>query len=442
MNTVDQKDNIRGAGRLSLFARTLYKALRTRLRIFAHPIRLCSELLRPLRPHVWIVTGEEKGSHLPLSICLSATTDEYKSYLLELIFGSSFRARYLGRTWLWNVFKTTPKTAGGCSMVFAEVDRRYLKLLGGGRGIVIPAWIFGEVDLPRGPVVMKRKSHLYVLRKIRQNHLEFEISRDPQRFDDFYHNMYVAYTKERYGDTAFFSTKEVRKAQFDNGELLFVKKQGEYISGMLIGYDGTRAHLRCVGVRDGNRDYVRDGAISAAYEFSLRRAEEKGYRKCGLARSRSFLRDGVLRFKRNLPQTIIGASNRKLVVRVLEETHATRAFLQNNPFIFERSGELNGLVFMSSEVPPTPQALQEIGKQHLHAGLSKLVAYFFCPGDKGSENGIEWEFPPGLSQDTSSPGYEHLSPAEATDLIKGLGCIGKTIAIAIHPDKEDCGKRN
>jgi hypothetical protein len=439
---VDQKDNIRGAGRLSLFARTLYKALWPRLRIFAHPIRLCSELLRPLRPSVWIVTGEEKGSHLPLSICLSATTDEYKSYLLELIFGSSFRARCLGRTWLWNVFKTMPKAAGGCSMVFAEVHQRHLKLLGARGGIVIPAWIFGEVDLPRGPVVMKRKSHQYVVRKIRQNHLEFEISRDPQRFDDFYHNMYVPYTKERYGDTAFLSTKEVRKAQFDNGELLLVKKLGEYISGMLIGYDGAYAQLRCLGVRDGNRNHVRDGAIAAAYEFSLRRMEEKGYRKCGLARSRAFLQDGVLRFKRNLPQTIIGASNRKLMVRVLAETHATRAFLLNNPFILERSGKLHGLVFMSSEVPPTPQALREISKQYFHAGLSKLVVHCFCPGDKGRENRIEPEFPPDLSQDTSSPRYERLSLAEATDLIKGLGCIGKTIAIAIHPDKEDRGKYN
>ena len=177
MNNMGQGDNTaRGASRLYLFAKTLYDALPRRVRILVRPMTSRYELLRGLRPEVWMVAGEEKGSHLPLSICLYATTNEYRSYLLELIFGSSFHARYLGRTWLWNVFKTIPKAAAGCSMVFAEVDQSHLKLLGARGGIVIPAWVSGEVNLPRESKVMRAKNLQYVLRKIRQHGLEFEIS--------------------------------------------------------------------------------------------------------------------------------------------------------------------------------------------------------------------------------------------------------------------------
>ncbi len=438
MNNMNQRDNTpRGASPLYVFAKTLYYALPRRVRILARPMASRYELLRGLRPEVWMVAGKEKGSHLPLSICLYATTKEYRSYLLELIFGSSFHARYLGRTWLWKVFKTIPKAAAGCSMVFAEVDQSHLKVLGARGGIVIPAWVSGEVNLPRGPKVMRSKSLQFVLRKIRRHGLEFEISRDPQRFADFYHNMYLPTIKGAHGDSAFFVTKQDMKAELDNGELLLVKKQGEYISGQLIAYDGAGPFLRWLGVRDGNQDYLHEGAVAASYEFSLRRAEEKGYKKLSLGRSRAFLQDGVLRFKRKLPQTIVGTSSRKFLVQALSDTNSTRAFLQNTPFIFERFGELHGAVFVDSDTPPTPQALREIHKQYFHAGLSKLVVYCLSPRGTSSQNGIEPEVSPDRALDTSSPlkrpHHVHLSSADGRELIKGLGCIGIGMAITIHP---------
>jgi len=58
------------------------------------------------------------------------------------------------------------------------------------------------------------------------------------------------------------------------------------------------------GVRGGNREYVQAGAVAALYEFALRHAEEKGCRKVKFYRSRAFLQDGALRFKRTLSQEL------------------------------------------------------------------------------------------------------------------------------------------
>jgi hypothetical protein len=74
--------------------------------------------------------------------------------------------------------------------------------------------------------------------------------------------------------------------------LLLVKKHGKYISGVLIDYDGACAHLRDMGVFDGNRDYVRDGAIAAACEFCFQHWSEMAMRRSALACHGRFLMMG------------------------------------------------------------------------------------------------------------------------------------------------------
>ena len=95
---------------------------------------------------------------------------------------------------------------------------------------------------------------------------------------------------------------------------------------------------------------------------------------------------------------------------------------------------------MNSKVPPTTQALQEINKQYVQVGLSNLIVYCFPSGDSARQNQIEPQPSTDLALETRScPSkgfhYDQLSPAEVTDLITALGCIGIGTAIAIHQTK-------
>ena len=422
MKTVDPIDSPAGGrGRLYLLLKRVYSVLPSGLRNAAHPLAKLYGLLNGLRPEVWIVTGEEKGSHLPLSACLYTTTSEHRNYLLELIFGTSFRQRYLGRAWLWNVFRKFPKEARGCSMVFAEVHKSHLKLIGPGGGVVIPVWVSGEVDLPLPEQVMGSKSVRSDLRRIRNNAFECEITRDPKRFDDFYQNMYLPYIRGRHGESALLITREALKAQFDQGDLILVKHRGEFIAGQVITYDGTFPSLRVLAVRDGNQHLVRLGAIGASYVFALQHLEAKGYRKVSFGRSRAFLRDGVLRFKRKWSQAIVSGSAEKFLMKVVTDTAGTRAFLQSNPFISEHLGELRGNIFLAGDRPLTEQTLEEIDKDYSHTGLSKLIIWSLCQDD-------------GSIMPVSAPRlrrYELLPEVDQADLKRRLGCIGTGSALDV-----------
>ena len=420
--------------RLYGLTRSVYRAIPRSVRSLAYPIAVQSVLLRRLRPEVWVVSGDERSSHLPLSVCIYAATNENRIYLQSLIFGSSFQAQFAGRTWLWKIFKNTPKAAGGCSVVIADVHERHLKLAGASAGVVIPAWIRGYVDLPRGPEVMNRDSVKDIQRRIRRLGFEYEVTREVRSFEYFYQSMYLPYSMGRYGDGAVLKTKEEMKADFEKGELILIKKQGEYISGMLVSYDGELAKMPYLGVRDGSWELVSEGAISSGYEFVLQHLEAIGCRKLILGQSRAFLEDGVLQFKKKYGHKIMGAAIHKFVTKVVCDTVATRAFLQSNPFIIENSGEFHGIVFLDGNMPPTQQTLKEIDKKLSQPGLSKLAVCYF-PGEIPMKSVAELEPLQLVSSNPRSTNrhYEHMPRAEWTDLIGRLGKIGIETVVAIRP---------
>ena len=351
----------------------------------------------------------------------------------------SYCSVYLGRTWVWNTHKSL-KVPGACSVLFSEIDAPLTNLLRAGCGVLIPAWVHGEVALPRSKKKKERQKSNYLQTKIHKQSLEVAISHDQRRFDDFYDNMYVPYVRHRFGESAQLAPREGAEADFREGELLLVKKQNEYISGQIIKYEGSCACLRWLGVRDGNWDYVRDGAVAALYEFAFLRAEEKGCRKAKFYKSRAFLEDGVLRFKRTMSQRIVEADNCKSLLRIESDSPGTRAFLEASPFIFERFGQLHGAVFLNDETPLTLEVLRKMNKQYFHTGMSQLVVFQFAPETTIAAGRAA----PGLSTELSSnhltnPSdlfcYKQLSRAEWTDLIRGIGCAGIGHAFAIYPKR-------
>jgi hypothetical protein len=251
--------------RLYLLGKTLYRAVPPRIRAFLYPIAANAVLLRRLRPEVWIISGEERNSHLPLSICYYSVTNEQRFHLQGRIFGESFQAGFVGHAWLWNAFTRPPEAARDCSIIVAEVHEKHLKWMGPKGGLVIPTWIPGYAQLSRGPEVMKHYSIKNVLRKIRQQNLEYEATLDPKAFEFFYERMYLPYARNRYGEGAFIGSREELKGSFDNGELILVKKQNEYIAGQIVVYQGDEATMPTLGVLDGRWEFVAEGALAASY---------------------------------------------------------------------------------------------------------------------------------------------------------------------------------
>jgi len=420
--------------------KALYRAVPTRVRARLYPIAANAVLLRRLRPEIWVLSGEEKSTHLPLSVCLYAVTQEYKNTLQNLMFDSC-RETYLGRGWLWNAFKALPDAAAECSLVVAEVHERHLKWKGKNAGIIIPAWIRGHVPLPRGPAVMRNLSIKSILRRIRQHQLTYSVMRDPKSFDDFYRRMYVPYAKERFGESAFIMPKDRVRALFDRGELVMVSKGGEYVVGQMVVYEKEGcAYMPLLGVLDGSREFVAAGAVAASYEFSLQHLEKNGYRSVSFGQTQAFLNDGVLQFKRRFGHTISGTTEHKYIARIMSDTPVARAFLKSNPFIFQLSDGLRGVVFVDRELP-TSQMLEEVYKEYFHPGLLEILAIFLS-ADGSRPSGTEPEgVTPGLSTPTmdspqNGPTYQWLTKAEYDSLIGPLGPLPIAAAVAIRPPQD------
>jgi hypothetical protein len=214
--------------------------------------------------------------------------------------------------------------------------------------------------------------------------------------------MYSPYITTRFGGSGHLAPRKRVQAAFDKGELLLVKRKGESIAGQLIFYEGSTACMAWIGVRNGKWEYVRDGAQLALYEFSFRRAEEKGCSKMDLTRCRPFLNDGVLRIKRKWSQRIFGAVKNKFLMQIVSDCDATRAFLENMPFIFERFGELLGAVFVNGESSLTLEALQKISNR-----FNKPHRYIPVPATVSCRLGT---LDPRVSLHRNSPGHRHLSP--------------------------------
>ena len=138
--------------------------------------------------------------------------------------------------------------------------------------------------------------------------------------------------------------------------LLLVTRQGQPVAGNLISYAEAEPLLVVSGVRDGDRRALRDGVGGAIYHLSFRHLTEQGFTRVGLGKSRAFLRDGVLRYKKKLGMKLVGTSEGYFYLRVPHDTEASRAFLKDNPLILDDSGGLHGVVFVETNAGSLSEA--------------------------------------------------------------------------------------
>jgi hypothetical protein len=244
---------------------------------------------------------------------------------------------------------------------------------------LLPDWVLGEVDLPRDAAATRRVRG--TVQKIRKYSLGYRVTHDPCDFDDFYANMYVPYTRKAFGTAAYVYTHRMLKKVFLSGDLLLVEKDGKSLAGVLIDYDDATPHLFMLGVRDADQAVLRDGAGGAAlFFYALQYLQEKGYKTVLLGWTRPFLRDGVFEFKRRWSQRICGSRYWGFGLKVVSSTLAVKSFLSNNPCIFKEDGLLYAGVFVDAHQLLSPQDVEQLIKDHSHAGLAGVKLYRLPPG--------------------------------------------------------------
>lgn len=349
------------------------------LKVCLRPMRratvgLLRELRKALRVPMYVVEGKERASGTRLKVFFGGKRKNLECLSL-MWFDGAPHVKELGEYWLWEIlFTSLSKDYRACLLVL-DMNKRVYELLAAKRGVFVPHWIGGEIQIAEALERTKKVGNIKEdIRRIRKNGFEYEVTLEPERFERFYTEMYVPYMRATYGNTAFLMTHREMLEKMDNAELLVITKDREDIAAVIVLHEGVRMRAWSVGVKNGDRFFVKQGALAALYYFQVLHARDKGYATLHLGGSRPFLQDGVLQFKK------------KWGVRLSETTHdgfliiprtkgALSLVLKRSPFIFLRKNKLMGAFFIDYGADLSRDELFRLFKIGFFPGMSALNIY-------------------------------------------------------------------
>lgn len=337
-------------------------------KIFLNRLR---EKLRKLRLHVWLLEGKEKHSGSELAI-LYAGHLLNKNYIAHLAFGDNYHESHLGKAWIWSVAgiaRSNPVVA----LVVTETEENYFKRFGRRDDFYIPCWIDGEIEFSRFNDLMKHSENIKSdLRKIRKKDYRYEISRDQDKFDLFYHAMYRPYILKAHGNRAALMSYEAMMSKAGITELLLIKRGNDYIAGENLLYEDKGVRAWSLGVIDGGNKHVKDGVIGALYYYKINYLSNRGYDRYNAGASRAFLKDGVLQYKRKWGLRLMQPRPGGWWLRYDPLVPGANAFMQENPFIISKGGALHGCVFQSAGGLADRDELSAVRAKYDISGLEDL----------------------------------------------------------------------
>ncbi len=362
---------------LFLRSRGIYRKIPPSFRRVLIPLKWVLSFIRGVRFDLWIITGEDIKSKQALSV-FYAGSKENKNYLINLILDKPNQENYIGKIWIWGILKNINEKKFNCSLMVVEAPKYFSLFSITKKWFYIPCWISGEIDISNEISSLITNASLKSdIRKIKRNYLSFESTNEIFQLYDFYHNMYLPYITEAHDDEAIVKEYDFIKEEFKNCDLILVKSREEYIGGCLIRYTGESARLWCIGIKNGNRDYLQRGVVGALYYFSFCYLKDKGFKKVELGDTRSFFKDGVLQYKKKWDMRIVSASETGFLVNILPERNSAKGFFLNNPFIYMDKGKLEGAIFIENDQLLSEKDFREIYKGYYRYGISKLIIYRF-----------------------------------------------------------------
>jgi len=301
-------------------------------------------------------------------------------YILDLLYAGKPTKEKLRNAFIWEIKSQIDSNPSRADLVLVAIDEIYSQFLSQQGFTVIPEWIMFKLDLAKPfPKSRKNKGLYDNLRKVSKYGYSFEMTRDPAKFEYFYHHMYLPYAANKHGKLSLVGGFRALWKIFERGKLFLVNRKDECISGFLVEMQDKTVSARCLGVKDGKIEYVEEGALAACYYFIISWAKDKGYDWVDFGHCRPFFNDGVFLHKKRWGMEIM-KSNRlafdgKAVfgMKVCNYKQGLLNFLAKNPFISINQGKLKGLIFTQQDHPLTLEEIRAlVGTYHI-PGIDSFV---------------------------------------------------------------------
>jgi hypothetical protein len=228
------------------------------------------------------------------------------------------------------------------------------------------------------------------IRKLRTYKYSYTVCRNGKKdFDFFYWKMYYPYTIKRFGEGALLKTYLRSRASYrGNGGIVFVKKEGKPIAGILFQISGRTLYALSLGVHDGNEDPVRDVVGQAALFYLIEWARTKGIAKLDYGATVPFFRDGNFQYKKEWGMSVERKGDQPFcILKINRISKGSLSFLLQNPFILCDNGLLKGVIFLDRRL--TKRELEQISSEYFLPKLDSLIV--IACSDHGIESASELE---------------------------------------------------
>lgn len=347
--------------------------------LYSQLVRILSIASVARRP-VHLLEGNEKKSGESLNALISGK-DNSVAYFSGLLYSEEPSQTDLGKSFIWKVKSKGLALQPGPDLIIIEFDRFYAPFIGRQGYTFIPKWVLFTLEISKSLSelmrAIKNKSLDNNLRKMKKNQFVFEVTRDPEKFKFFYNHMYLPLAEKRFKKASWVFDYHHLKRLLENGQLLLVKRNNDYLAGALLLERGKSLFSHSLGVKEGNAEFIEQGAVTASYYFTIHWAIQRGYEWIDFGYCRPFLRDGVFVYKKRWGMAIKNIKRSMGLgvfgLRICNITESVRSFLAENPFVFVNQDKLEGLVLADQKRPLTSDELKNLVRIHFINGLDKLI---------------------------------------------------------------------
>ncbi|ACD89369.1 hypothetical protein Clim_0274 [Chlorobium limicola DSM 245] len=313
---------------------------------------LFSSSLNPLKSAIkksdaWHISGMEKESGKPIDV-LFIGEEKTKYYITELLYKDIFHEIVLHQKTKLSLFLYCIKQKNILNIVFINAKSDLFKKSNHKNYFSIPEWVNCTAIIPFDESSESIKSDI---RKVRKYRLNYRITDSHEDVIYFYNEMLVPYMHARHSKRAYPIELIKILEKIDKGQckLLLVEWDNEPVSGVLLILENNKSPILWRnGLKSGNIDYWKMGAIFATYYFASHYLLSLGHKSVNLGNSRCFLSDGVLNYKRKLNISIKSSSKKKILVLPVKITESVISFFKSNPFIYHKNNKSLAAGFFDS----------------------------------------------------------------------------------------------
>jgi len=328
---------------------------------FRIPIAMLRGPTRPDgHPGTLIVAGAEHGV----------------GYMIRRFFKGEPERELVGRVPQWVLARTLKRLRTSADLTIARVDRLSARLLFNADYLAVPEWVGLSIVVPEDPAKLVQSSHSLKedFRIVRRNELTPDITQAEADFEMFYHTMYVPFIRKRHGEQAVVRNIYWMRRIFDQGGLLWVRRSGQPIAGMIFQRRNQVLELAGLGTVNGEWAPVKAGAATALYFFSIKHAKELGCEIVDFGGCRPSLNDGLLRYKRKWGTQLIERCHTyyDLLVHWNHLNGPVTSFLSHTPLIFRDHGGLSAMNAIGHEEGATPTDAWKVYHSRWIPGLRRL----------------------------------------------------------------------